>query len=61
MLTNSQIKEFVSILFDCREKLLWLTSQEPLSDAEREFIENAKQLLIKTNLFLEDFNVQLPT
>jgi hypothetical protein len=60
MLTNSEIKKLIDALLDCREKLLWLTSQNPINAKQEELIENSKELLIRTNQFLEEFYVQLP-
>jgi len=61
MLTNTEIKELIFSLLDCRTKLLWLVSQTPINDEQRKFIEHSKELLIVANQFLEEFHVELPT
>lgn len=60
MLTNTEIKELIFVLLDSRKKLLWLISQNPITNTERKLIEFSEQLLLKTNQFLEEFNIELP-
>ncbi len=61
LLTNSETKELVSSLLDCRVKLLWLIEQKPVNDEQRRHIENGKELLKRTNQLLGDFHVEIPT
>lgn len=61
MITESQIKEFILLLLDCRTELLWLISQDPINERQRELIEKGKELLMQTNLFLEDFDAKIPS
>jgi hypothetical protein len=60
MITKTDIKDLTSQLLDCREKLLWLISQNPINDEQRKCIEHSKDLLIQVNQALEDFDVELP-
>ena len=60
-LTNTEIKELINSLLDCRTKLLWLISQNPINDEQRKFIEGARELLKQANQGLENFSVELPT
>ena len=60
MLTNTEIKDLIFALLDCRKKLLWIISQKPINDIQRDFLEDARKILIKTNQMLEDFDVKLP-
>jgi len=60
ILTKTEIKELVELLLDCRSKLLWMISQNPINEEQEKFIENGKELLLKVNKHLEDFNVTLP-
>jgi len=61
MLTNTEIKELIFSLLDCRTKLLWLVRQTPINDTQRKFIEGSKELLRQVNQALNDFSVELPT
>ena len=61
MLTNSEIEKLTYSLLDCRIKLLWLTSQEPINDIQKEFIEHGKEKLKEVNQLLINFNVRLPS
>jgi len=61
MLTDSEIKELILSLLDCREKLLWMLSQNPINEEQKEWIEKGKELLKQVNQGLEDFNVSLPS
>jgi len=60
MLTNTEIKELINALLDCRTKLLWMISQDPINEEQAKFIENGKELLLKVNQALGDFNIKLP-
>jgi len=61
MLTNLEIKELVFLLLDCRKKLLWLISQNPIGVEQEALIEKSKKMLTEANQFLEELHVQLPT
>lgn len=60
MLSNDEIEGLAITLLDLRRKLLWLISQEPINNKQRECIEEGKGNLIKVNQFLRDFNIKLP-
>lgn len=61
MLTPTEIKELVTALLDCRKKLIWMISQNPINEEQRNHIEKGRELLKQTNLYLKDFSVELPT
>jgi len=60
MLTNTEIKELVESLLDCRVKLIWMISQDPINEEQRNYIRNGKELLEKVNQALGEFNAELP-
>lgn len=60
VLTNTEIKDLIFALLDCREKLLWLVNQIPTNEEQIKFIEGGKELLEKVNQGLKDFNIELP-
>ena len=60
MLTNAEIKALIESLLDCRTKLLWMISQKPINEEQIKFIDNGKDLLLKVNQALEDFDIKLP-
>lgn len=60
MLTDSEIKELVFSLLDCRKKLIWMTDQNPINDEQKKLIEHGKELLKQVNQSLEGFGVELP-
>lgn len=62
MLTNTEIRELIFSLLDCRKKLLWVIDHDPISNKQRELIEESKRLLKRANqMLLEEFQVELPT
>ena len=61
MLSNNEIEELTYSLLDCRMKLLWLTSQKPINEIQKELIEHGKEKLKEVNQLLINFNVRLPS
>lgn len=61
MLSDSEINKLIDTLFNLRKDLLWVISQKPVNDEQKEWIEKGKKNLYDVNKLLEEFSVRLPS
>lgn len=57
----NEVNELINLLFEQKGKLIWIISQSPSDEEQREAIEEARDLLDRVNNLLEEFGYGVPS
>lgn len=60
MLSSNEINKLIENLLAQRVKLLWVISQIPVNEEQKNWIKIGKENLYKVNSLLSDFDVEFP-